>query len=225
MPDEIPADHEQRFKEACVARDQFARALGAVDSDVLAPLLNPERFLNGPIWPAHRQAWRTIRRPGSTIILSDGLSDPFPEVAEPNVGFGLEVLVESSDVLPLALQRSWLFDLVHGVSQQCADHGGIREMIERLGIISLELPMADELPGMLNEHGRAGVLLGISPPDLEQEFSTPGGSVRIITVKLLWSSELHYIISGGKAARNDLADRFQRDGSYHHSSLLREPVI
>lgn len=225
MNDENPAaTHEQRRTEMYAARDRFARSLGEVDPDVLAPLINPE-FMGGPAWPDMRQAWSVIRRPGSILILSDGLSDPFPEVAEPNAGFGLEVLVESHDALPQDLQSSWLFDLANQVSQQCADHGGIREIVERLGVVSLELPMNHELPGMLNKNGMAGVLLGLAPPDIAQGFASPGGPVLVITAKLLWLSELQYIVTGGKAARSDLATRFQNDGSYHRSSLLRKPVI
>jgi hypothetical protein len=224
MNEDHSGDHEQRRAEMYAARDQFVRSLGEVDPDVLAPLINPE-FMGGPAWPDMRQAWSVIRRPNSTIILSDGLSDPFPEVAEPHVGFGLEVLVESNDALPQELQASWLFDLAFQVSQQCADHGGIRDLVERTGVASLELPLNHDLPSMLNDNRMAGVLLGLAPPDLPQEFATPGGSVRIITAKLLWLSELQYIVTGGKVARSELAARFQKDGSYHRSSLLREPVI
>jgi hypothetical protein len=223
MHEENSAQHELRRDEIFAARDQFARSLGDVDPDVLTPIINPE-FMDGPAWPDLRQAWRVIRRDGSTIILSDGLSDPFPEVAEPNTGFGLEVLVESSDAMPEQLQMSWLFDLAYQVSQQCADHGGIRDMVERFGVVSLELPMNHELPDMLNDHHMAGVLLGIVPPDLPPEFTTPSGSVRIITAKLLWLSELQHIITGGKGARQNLADQFRQDGSYHRSSLLRSAV-
>jgi hypothetical protein len=224
MHEENPAAHEQRRAEMYAARDQFTRSLGEVEPDVLAPLINPE-FMGGPAWPDMRQAWSVIRRSNSTIILSDGLSDPFPEVAEPHAGFGLEVLVESNDALPQELQASWLFDLAFQVSQQCADHGGIRGIVERLGVVSLELPMNYDLPGVLNDSGMAGVLLGLAPPDFAQEFVSPGGSVRITTAKLLWLSELQYIVTGGKSARSDLAARFQKDGSYHRSSLLRKPVI
>lgn len=224
MHAENPADHEQRRDAIYAARDHFARGLGDVNPDVLMPLINPE-FMDGPAWPDLRQAWRVIRRPGSTIILSDGLSDPFPEVAEPNTGFGLEVLVESSDSMPEQLQTSWLFDLAYQVAQQCADHGGIRDIVERLGVVSLELPMNQELSGMLNDHHMAGVLLGIVPPDLPREFATPSGPVRIITAKLLWLSELQNIIIGGKGARQNLAEQFRQDGSYHRSSLLRAAVL
>lgn len=224
MNEDNSGDHEQRRAEMYAARDQFARSLGEVDPDVLVPLINPE-FMGGPVWPDMRQAWRVIRRPNSTMILSDGLSDPFPEVAEPHAGFGLEVLVESTDALPQELQASWLFDLAFQVSQQCADHGGIRDLVERSGVASLELPLNHDQPGMLNDNRMAGVLLGLAPPDLPQEFTTPGGSVRIVTAKLLWLSELQSIITGGKVARSELATRFQKDGSYHRSSSLRKPVV
>jgi hypothetical protein len=109
------------------ARDGYAKSLGAVDADVLAPLVNPA-FLGGPAWPDLRQAWRVIRRNGGgTIFLSDGLSDPFSDEDPATTGFGLEVLVHSTDPVPDPLNASWLFDLAYQVAQQFAHHGGIRE--------------------------------------------------------------------------------------------------
>src|SRR5262245_17951131 len=93
------------------ARDRFVSSLGVVDPDVLAPLINPS-FRGGPMWPDLRQAWRVVRREAHTIVISDGLSDPFSDEPEPNAGFGMEVLAETADPMPGQLQASWLFDLV-----------------------------------------------------------------------------------------------------------------
>jgi hypothetical protein len=90
---------EKFLKKTYEARDRFAGNLGAVDPDVLAPLINPT-FMGGPTWPDLRQAWRVIRRGKNTIVMSDGLSDPFSDDDAPNVGFGLEVLGESADRMP-----------------------------------------------------------------------------------------------------------------------------
>ena len=206
------------------ARDRYASGLGAVDPDVLAPLINPT-FMGGPTWPDLRQAWRVIRRAKRTIVLSDGLSDPFSDDTEPNVGFGLEVLGETADRMPKQLQASWLFNLVYQVSQQCAAHGGVCELIARLGLISLELPMSDELQAVATENGRAGVLLGVPAPDYEAHFELPGGKVTLVTAKLLWPSELEYAASEGAGGRAELAKRFAKDGTHHLSSLKRKAVV
>src|SRR5207249_11940826 len=93
------------------ARDKYVRGLGEVNPYVLAPAMNPG-FLGGVRWPDLRQAWRVIRRGPNTLVTSDGLSDPFAGDPAPNVGFGVEVLAETPDALPDALQKTWLFDVV-----------------------------------------------------------------------------------------------------------------
>jgi hypothetical protein len=206
------------------ARDKFVSGLGVVDPDVLAPLINPT-FMGGPTWPDLRQAWRVVRRGANTIVISDGLSDPFSDEPEPNTGFGLEVLAETTDPMPERLQASWLFDLAYQVSQQCAGHGGVRELIDKLGLLSLELPMSEVLQLVATSNNRAGVLLGLAPPGTDTEFDLPGGSVRVVTAKLLWPSELDYAASEGKAGREDLAKRFAADGTHHRSSMSRKAVV
>ena len=206
------------------ARERYAGSLGEVNPDVLAPLINPA-FMGGPMWPDLRQAWRVIRRAGETVVLSDGLSDPFTDEEPPTAGFGLEVLAQSGDAMPDPLQGSWLFNLAYQVSQQCAAHGGVRDLIDELGLLSLELPMSEQLRPVETDKGRAGVLLCVDPPDFPTEFALPGGSVKVVTAKLLWPSELDYAAAQGAAGRAELARRFAADGTHHRSSLTRPPVV
>ncbi|KKR30268.1 hypothetical protein A2715_03225 [Candidatus Woesebacteria bacterium RIFCSPHIGHO2_01_FULL_39_32] len=64
------------------ARNKFWAAVGKVDSDVFAPLINPA-FSGGPKWPSLRQAYRKIvTNDGVLIIASDGLSDPFEDTPD-----------------------------------------------------------------------------------------------------------------------------------------------
>jgi hypothetical protein len=206
------------------ARDRFVSGLGNVNPNVLAPLMNPS-FMGGPRWPDLRQAWRVVRSGANTIVISDGLSDPFSDEPAPNAGFGLEVLAETPDPMPEPLPASWLFELVYLVSQQCAGHGGVRDLIDELGLLSLELPAADVFQPVATPNNRAGVLLGLAEPGMATEFTVPGGSVRVVTAKLLWPSELAHAASHGEAGREDLAKRFAADGTHHRSSLSRKAVI
>jgi hypothetical protein len=206
------------------ARDRYVSSLGQVQPDVLAPLMNPT-FMGGPSWPDLRQAWRVVRRGAHTLIISDGLSDPFSDDPKPNPGFALEVLAETPDALPERLPGTWLFELVYLVSQQCAAHGGVRELIEELGVVSLELPASDVFQAVATPHGTAGVLLGLPSADFATEFDLPGGQIRVVPAKLLWPSELNHAVSNGQAGRDDLAKRFAADGTHHRSSLSRKPVV
>jgi hypothetical protein len=56
-------------------------------------------------------------------------------------------------------------------------------------------------------------------------WELPGGSVKLVTAKLLWASELDYVVENGAAGRLELAKRFAADGSHHRSSMLRAPVV
>jgi hypothetical protein len=206
------------------ARDKFVGSLGVVNPHVLAPLINPS-FMGGPTWPDLRQAWRVVRRGANTIVISDGLSDPFSDEPEPNAGFGVEVLAETADPMPEQLQVSWLFDLVYLVSQQCAGHGGVRDLIDELGLLSLELPMTEAFQAVATSNNRAGVLLGLAAPDVQTEFALPGGSVQVVTAKLLWPSELDHAAAKGQAGREELAKRFAADRTHHRSSMSRQAVI
>jgi hypothetical protein len=215
---------EEFLQSTYTARDSFAKTLGVSDADFLAPLINPS-FMGGPMWPDLRQAWRVIRTAKSTIVLSDGLSDPFSDDEAENVGFGVEIVAESCDQMPPQMQSNWLFDLVYHVSQQCAGHGGVHDLIEQFGLLSLELPMCDSLLAVATNNDTAGVLLGMESPSIPSQVYLPGGSVRIITAKLLWPTELEYAATNGKAGREELVRRFVASGECHKSSLSRKPVV
>lgn len=206
------------------ARDKFVKSLGVDYNEVITGLINFS-FLGGPMWPNLRQAWRVIGQGANTILISDGLSDPFSDEPEPNAGFGIEVLAETTDPMARHLQNSWLFDLVYQVSQECAAHGGVRDLIDEFGSVSLELPISDVLQPVATSNNRAGVLLGLPAPGVQHEFALPGGSVRVVTAKLLWPSELEYAASKGKGGREELARRFVADGTHHRSSMSRKAVI
>lgn len=73
---------DERLAAACAARDAFYASVGDVQPDVIAHAINPA-FMGGPRWPALRQAFSVIRRGANTIVASNGLADPFDDVAEP----------------------------------------------------------------------------------------------------------------------------------------------
>ncbi len=206
------------------ARDKFVNTLGAARPDVITHLINPS-FMGGPQWPSLRQAWRVVDRGENTLVMSDGLSDPFSDEPAPEAGFCLEVLAETPDAIAGEIQGSWLFRLVYEVAQQCAAHGGVRDLIDELGLVSLELQMCMGLEPVATANDTAGVLLGLAPEGLAPEFTLPGGSVKVLTAKLLWPSELDYVVKQGDAGRAELARRFAADGTHHRSSLTRVPVV
>lgn len=215
---------EELIQKHYEARDRYVQSMGIADDDLIAPLLNPF-FMGGPRWPAMRQAWRRVRRGQNTIIVTDGLSDPFDDQEEMNVGLGVEILVESNDIIQDPVQGSWLFKLIYDVSQQTADSESFRELRNDLGLFSMELYAEDEFGAALSTEGRVGVLFEMEAPDIPLEWEVPSGLVRIVTAKLLFPSELNLILSKGETGRSQLRELFVADGSHHLSSLNRKPAV
>ena len=213
QPDDAVVGKEagaQMLAAACAARDAFYATLGAVDGDVLAPLVNPA-FMGGPRWPSLRQAWRVIRRADSIIIASDGLSDPFEDDDDVFVPRGhlLEVCIEA----PLSafdgrpVQASWLFDVIYQVSQNVADHGSIDLLVQRHGSVSMVLDVREAPAGLEDGDEQVGVLLAPGTATIAPSFDTPYGTVMLLTATVLQPAELAFI--GGAAdkgqSRRDLA--------------------
>ena len=215
---------EQLLEMTYEARDGYLKQMGSVDSMVLAPLVNPG-LVGGPRWPSLREAWRTVRNGNRTLIVSDGLSDPFDDEPEANVGFGIEILGETADPLPEQLQTSWLFSVVYEVSQQAAAHGGFRALIDRLGILSMEINAPNELKHLAGPEGNIGLLLGLRDPALQIEWQIPAGRVKVVTAKVLCPEELVFVTTSYEEARKQLTELFAGDGSYHRSSISRRPVV
>ena len=187
-------------------------------------MINPF-FMGGPRWPSMRQSWRRVRRGGHTVILSDALSDPFYDEPEANIGFGVEVLVETSDPIAEPVQESWAFTLAYNVAQQAADSGAFRNLRDELDLFSMELDATYHFDPARTAGGRIGILFGLAPPDYDIEWQLPTGLVRVITAKLLFPSELNLIITSFEEGRERLRHLFMEQGTHHISSLLRPPVV
>ncbi|MDZ5633633.1 hypothetical protein [Janthinobacterium sp. GMG1] len=233
QPDDAVVGKEagaQMLATACAARDAFYATLGAMDADVLAPLVNPA-FMGGPRWPSLRQAWRVIRRSDSILIASDGLSDPFEDDDDVFVPRGhlLEVCIEA----PLSafdgkeVAHSWLFDLIYQVSQNVADHGSIDLLVQRHGSVSMVLDLQDAPKGLEDENEQVGVLLAQGASTIPPSFATPYGEVMLLTLTVLQPAELAYISEAEDKAqsRRDLVAALAASPTAHLSVARRPAVI
>ncbi|WP_215409293.1 hypothetical protein [Janthinobacterium sp. JC611] len=215
---------------ACAARDAFYATLGTVDADVLAPLVNPA-FMGGPRWPSLRQAWRVIRRAGSIVIASDGLSDPFEDDDDVFVPRGhlLEVCIEA----PLSafdgqeVAQSWLFDVIYQVSQNVADHGSIDLLVQRHGSVSMALELRDAPKALEDENEQVGVLLAQGASGIPPSCATPYGEVMLLTATVLQPAEMTHIGNAADKAqsRRDLAAALAASPTRHWSVADRFAVI
>lgn len=195
-------------------------------------------------WPAARQRFRVIVRPrGKTLLLvSDGLSDPFDDLQEDsNVnGYGLEFYVETpvSEIgLDIAeIKSSWQFQLLSTVCAMAAGHGGIRQIIDHMDLLSTEAEgISESIPSesrqsIVNSQSRVGALLGLA--DERQDNNRvpkmidgmPLTDVRLVNVKLIQLQELKLITDLGADGRSQLARLFPTEEK-SISSLHRPSVV
>jgi hypothetical protein len=219
---------QNHFEESCSRRKAFWEGVGKMDSDVLGHLINPA-FMGGPQWPSLRQAFITVRRPSTTLVVSDGLSDPFGDPDEsspkdsPN-GFGLEFYVESPGNLT-NVKESWQFDLVYQVSQLAAEQGNLRAVLKKHGYLTTEVYDV-RVPGEFhNAEERTGVFIGLWSREIPAQAVLSLETIDIVNLKLLTLKELEFAAQGGKEEREKLAELFLKQGNPTHSDLGRESVV
>lgn len=207
------------------ARDKLFSSLGKVDSDVIGHIINPA-FMGGPQWPSLRQAFSIIRSGKNIKVASNGLSDPFNDIAEPNNGFKLEVIAETTEELGTDISSSWLYKLVYAISQQAAHSGQIAKLVSAYGVVTMELYAEDcGLEEFQNKDGMVGVILGIESPDIPKSIKFPAEEMILVTVQLLTADELDYVSEKRAEGRNHIHELLQKNGIYHHIKLNRQSVL
>ncbi|WP_338068602.1 imm11 family protein [Archangium gephyra] len=218
-PEERARDRKSRelFEIADTTRETAWRTLGTLDKDVFMPIAMSSS------WPGQRQLWRVIRREaGRTLLVTHGLSDPFADLLEPSVGFGLELTLEV-DATVKDISKGWPLMLLDRVADEVAEHEHVRESV-KAGLFSMEVSGKGMPKSLVTGEGRVAVLLGVESRSLPGHFSTPYGEVKLVTVKALLPSELAYLLEHGAEGQAELARRFVENGEEHLSRLGRKPV-
>lgn len=218
------------FDETCKVRDELYSSIGNVEPDVIAHLINPA-FMGGPAWPALRQAFSIVHRGGNTIVISNGLSDPFDDVEEINSGFGIEIYAETKERIEGPISQSPLFKLVYATAQQAAHSGQMADFVRKYEVITMEL-YADDcgLYEFQNEKGMVGIIIGVEHPDIPKKFDFPGGEVILASVQVLTPEELNYVAEARAEGRKYLHEKLKASGIYHflspgRKSLVERPVV
>lgn len=219
-PEERERSRKRRelFDRADSERETAWSTLGVPDKEVLMPIAMSAS------WPGHRQLWRVIRREGGrTLLLTQGLSDPFVERLEPSVGFGLELALEV-DAAVKDISKGWPLVLMRRVSDEVAEHAHVREGL-KAGLVSMEVSGKDLPKSLVTPEGRVAVLLGVKSRTLPERVSTPSGDIQLVTVKVLLPSELAYLLEHGAEGQDVLARRFAESGEEHLSRVRRRPGV
>ena len=222
-------DLDKLIELTSATRDAALASWGELDPMVLTHLMNPT-FMGGPKWPALRQAWHVVRRPGATLLASDGLADPFDDEDgdEERNGFELEVFAITKDPLE-RMEGSWFWNMVWQISQTVADHGGIASLLDEMQLLTTELEdvgIPDEHRArFVNDAGRVCVLLGQTSPEMPATVDGPLSPIRFVSVKLLTIEELTFVLQGGAPGRQELAARLRAQGDALVSSLNRQSAV
>lgn len=236
---------DELLEQSSAARERVWRSLGSLEPFALGQSPGSSSLMTGPKWPAVRQSFRVIHRPGGNVMIcSDGLSDPFDDIheGENNVnGFGLEFYIETpADEIGTSLsdiKKSWQFQLLFTVSQLAAGHGGISNIIDDMQLLSTEAEGVNEaIPedarrALVNRAGRVGALLGLTdtrpgaadyvPERIE---GMPLTDVRLVNIKLITLAELKLITDRGAEGRRKLSELLQGPERLV-SSIRRESVL
>lgn len=213
------------FDITCNTRDKIYSSFGKVEPDVIAHVINPA-FMGGPAWPALRQAFSIIHREKGTIVISNGLADPFDDMEEKNSGFGIEIYAETKDQIEGDISNSHLFKIVYAVAQQAAHSGQMAEFVKKYGVITMELYADDcDLHDYQNESGMVGVMIGIDHPGLPKLVEFPGGEVILASVQVLTPSELEYVAEFRAEGRDELHRRFRDSDVYHFLVKSRASLV
>ena len=213
--------HRIRLKQMDTARDAAWRALGRLEEAAIIPIIP-----RGPYWPGHRQAWRVIHRESrSTLLVTDGLSDPFIDRDEFSAGFSLELALETNEPLLPDADGSWQLRLLREVTGEVAEHESVRTKLHR-GLLSMEVSGKAMPEPLVTKDGRVAVLLGLESSTLPRRFPTPAGDVLLVTLKALLPAELAFLLAQGRAGPGELARRFARESEAPHlSRSWRKPVV
>ncbi|HZI05632.1 MAG TPA: hypothetical protein VEZ71_16500, partial [Archangium sp.] len=207
----------ERHEQAMAAREGVWRSQGNLDDEVTLLVV-------GGNWPSGSAVWKVIHRPqGRTLLVTDGLSDPFSEENGLSVGFGLELALETDAVMK-KVRTSWPFKLMERVSNEVAAHEHVRERM-KASLFSMEVSGKGLPRSLLTGEGRVGVLLGMEARTLPAHFTLPAGEVTLVTVKALLPAELDYLLARGAEGQVELARRFTANGEDHVSRVRRRPVV
>ncbi len=219
----IEYTYDELLEKSLQYRERLYRGLGIVLEDEAVGSIIPTRFTDLPQWPSHRESYVRIDTDQSTILVSDGLSDPFEGEVQ-GQGFEVEVVLESADPIESMLD-SWQFQILRNLSLNIAAEGNFREAFEVANFtVSYELQDIN-VPSNFKIEGRVGVLLGMTSCFLPEVMRLPSGNARLIIAKLLTKSELKYIQKHGADGRAKIKQLLFDQGFDGISFLDRESVI
>jgi len=244
LSDADPAAYQDLVDRTHAALDRHWTSVGDVEGDVIGEMI-PSALMGGVAWPAALKAYRVIRRPGSIILATHGLAEPYDETGEdvPGNGLGLELFIETADIpAELAgspgdigrIKESWAFELLEHLADVVAGDDGIRDYLDRNGAISTEVPgvagsrsiKAQVSRRFVTRDDSVGLVIGRPAPDFAQMVqNTPQRPVLLAPIVLLTAAELEAVRDGGRETRARIIDALSKRPHGWRSDLQRKSEV
>ncbi len=211
--------------ESIRARWTYWSKLGDLAPDLIAPQVNAI-YKNVPAWPSDRLAFLTIERDASTVLATDGLSDPFEDINGGNQGFRVEFFMDIAERPLSETSRGIAVETLMTIAYNTVARGGIEDLLDEFGLISMEIPESDLPATHLTSDGSAGVLLGGPKADFSTLYvDGPLGDIELVSLTLLTGRETDLIRKKGAGARADIAQNLLESGIGHRTIIGRPSII
>lgn len=214
-------DRETLVHSYAVARQQYFAALGDTKISI-SPIVSYS--LQGlPAWPV-RECWQVVQRENSTVIFSNGLSDP----AEDGFQIGVEVAVETSRTLADfdAVVSSWAYELVFQASFLLASNPNIRSAYEGKGWGTIELYDVEAPARYITDKGTIGVLVTVGADAIPTKIQLPENDALVLVLTPLLKEELMAICgSEREACMEKLVENLSQQGCFHRITEDRPPAL
>ena len=213
--------YAERLEQAASSRHKAMEQCFDTNLYSLTSLMGP---VDGPEWPSDA-AWLAMYREGVSRIMSDGLSDPWVEANRPATGLGLEVFVETPDVLPaadeslLSLADSWMFPMTAEISHTLASY---QRLCGKL-LAGEPLSLRFNIEHIKDGRGLVGALLHI--PESLAQVDTALGPIALVAATLLTTDELRWLSGRGEPGRRELLARLYEQGVGAQSLVARDSVV
>jgi hypothetical protein len=209
------------------ARHRYWSALGRVDSDVLGQLIASQFIPGMPVWPSGREVYLVVHRKDTTILATDGLSDPDDGEFRDCNGHGLELYIEVPTKVLVTPKDSPYFHILTQVARNIAYSGGILEPWRKYQLLSMELPADVEVDRRLvNAEGRHILLLGMPGYDrIPAIEGMPLSETKAMAVTIMHPDDFAKVAREGGQGRVRLASALENSGHGHVSDFARQPVL
>ena len=222
----MPTELEGLQQASAKARNDYWGTVGKIDH--VSHQLLASRFIPGrPLWPSLRETFLIIHRDDTTLIATDGLSDPDGDKFQGRNGHGLELFVEAPAIDLSPPNGTTYLAILTQVALNIASAGGqILQDWKKYQLLSMEVPAQRKGLRLVNSAGYHVVLLGLPGFDAAPEITNmPLSPVKTMAMTIVHPNDFDKVRGDGAVGRARLGKALYNSGHGHVSDLGRTPVL